>query len=349
MRLLVKFYFILWLTTGCLTPTDLDVELKDNIPTVNGQISTLAGRTYVQLGVTSSQNSRPAPISYATVEVVNDLGERFPLWESAPGTYINEYLVALPGRKYQILVNTFGGDSFTSAMEETPPPPGSVEATYRFALEEYTDGEGAVRSGYFVKVGVNSVFPSSTKFLRWEVEEVFQLSPTDYPDPFGSIPEPCYITRNADPQRIALLNRNEVNLDTLESMLVGSRLIDWTFKERHYLTTYETSLTAASYEYWRRVGQLSGQVGSIFDAPPSEITTNISWADQPERKVYGYFQVASETYSRFFLTPFDLPVTLPRHCEFDPSESYPVYIPYECQDDNCQKLPGSSVFPPPWF
>jgi hypothetical protein len=338
-----------WLSAGCLTPIDLDVDLRDNTPTVNGQISTLPGRTYVQLGVTSLYNSQPEPVSFASVRIVDDQGNVHSLMETAPGRYTNESAVATAGRTYQLLVDTFDGKAYSSEIVSTPPAPGTDASYYQIKQEEYTDKDGAVRNGWFVKSYVNSDLSPESTYLRWEVEEVFKISPTDFPDPFGDVPTPCYISQNADPQRIVLLNRLVAKFDGLKEYLVASRQVDWTFKERHYFTVYQSSLTAEAHDYWQKVAKLGGQVGSIFDAPPAEITGNITWTNRPAIRVYGNFQAVSESYSRFFIVPTDLPFVLPRHCEFDPFLSYSEYIPYECAGDNCQFLPGSSIISPPWF
>jgi hypothetical protein len=343
------FSFLAWLSAGCLTPADLDVDIRDNAPTVNGQISTLPGRTYVQLGVTSLYNSQPDPESFANVRITDDLGIVYPMTETAPGRYTNDLLKAEAGRSYRLMVDTFDEETYISAWVATPPAPGSDSSYYRITQESYTDKDGGVRTGWFVKAYVDSKLSPESTYVRWEVEEVFKIAPTDFPDVFGDVPIPCYISQNADPQRIVLLNRLGVRVDALEGQLVATRPIDWTFKERHYLTVFQSSLTADACDYWQKVAKLAGQVGSIFDAPPAEIKGNITWSNRPGLRVFGYFQVVSESYSRFFLVPSDLPFTLPRHCEYDPFLSHSGYIPYECIEPNCQFLPGSTIIPPPWF
>ena len=114
--------------------------------------------------------------------------------------------------------------------------------------------------------------------------EAFRLSPTDFPDPFGSVPPSCYIVQNADPQRIVLFNGEDLKTTTVENLLVVSRIVDWIFLEKHHFTIYQSALTRDAMEYWRKVNILANQVGSIFDTPPADITGNIKNSGQPGRK-----------------------------------------------------------------
>jgi hypothetical protein len=183
--------------------------------------------------------------------------------------------------------------------------------------------------------------------LKWGVEEVFLLSPTDFPDPFGSIPPPCFVVQNADPQRIVLFDGSEVSVTSINNILVASRLIDWTFLERHYFTTYQSAITKDAYEYWRKVNIVANQVGTIFDTPPASIVGNIVSEENPNEKTLGYFQAVNQTYNRFFVFPSDLPFTLAvTTCDFTGSWNSLEY-PARCID--CTSVRNSSYIRPDWF
>ncbi len=92
--------------------------------------------------------------------------------------------------------------------------------------------------------------------------------------------------------------------------MVVSRLVDWSFYEKHYFTLYQSAMTRDAIEYWRKVDILANQVGSIFDTPPAEINGNIKNLNNQDEKVYGYFQTVNETYHRFTLYKEDLPFPL---------------------------------------
>ena len=86
--------------------------------------------------------------------------------------------------------------------------------------------------------------------------------------------------------------------------------MDYSFHEKHYFTTYQSSITSDAHEYWREVDILANQTGSIFDTPPAEIKGNIFNVKDTEEKVFGYFQAANQTQDRFYLLPYDFPFPL---------------------------------------
>jgi hypothetical protein len=229
-----------------------------------------------------------------------------------------------------------------------PDTAGQVSTHYSFAEEDYVDNEGIISTEYFMKIFADAELPQSAdgSYIQWSINEDFLLSPTDFPDPFGSIPPPCFIAQNADPQRITLLRSNDLNTSTLTDQLVASRIVDWSFFERHYFTTYQSSITRDAYDYWKKINVLATQVGSIFDPPPSRVEGNIYSVANPDQYALGYFQAANQTMHRFFTISQDVPFMIPaRSCTYDnrPTNDYP----HRCLD--CTSIINSSYRRPTWF
>jgi hypothetical protein len=282
------------------------------------------------------------------VTLFDDAGGSYQYYEdpSKAGYYVLPEVEGVPGRSYHIVVTTPEGNVYQSGVEKMPDQVGQLATTYEFVFEDYTDGEGTVSNEPFVKVYANVIVPSTEKpsYLKWNVDEVFRLTPTDFPDPFGSVPPSCYITQNADPQRIVLFDGSEVKASSIDNLLVASRMVDWSFTERHYLTTIQSSLTPEAFDYWRKVNILANQVGSIFDTPPAEISGNMYNVNDPNEAVLGYFQAANQTYDRFFTVPSDLPFFLSMECLYNPQT---LQYPKRCLE--CITVPNSSYVYPEWF
>ena len=238
---------------------------------------------------------------------------------------------------------------YESEPEKIPETAGQVTTRYEIVKEEYTDGEGIVSLENFIKIYSNSLLPLSEEplYFKWNVEETFLLSPTDYPDIAGYVPPSCYIVQNADPQRILLYNGDNLNTSAVNDQLVTRRIIEWTFLEKHYFTTYQTSMTKEAKEYWRKVNVLANQVGSIFDTPPAEITGNLRNINKPDEKVLGYFQAVNQSYDRFFILPDFLPFPLIlTNCTYEMNRSFESY-PRRCLE--CLSVRNSSYNRPDWF
>jgi hypothetical protein len=346
-RLCIRFIWML-LLAGCLSPIDFPAENIGGQLVISGQISPLKEQNIIQLGTTADSKRLPFPVSGALITLFDDAGGSYIYVEnsSKPGFYILPDVEGVPGRTYHIVVTTQEGNVYQSVDEKMPDQAGQVATTYEILFEDFTDGEGTVSNEPFIKVYANAIVPASEgpSYLKWSVDEVFKLTPTDFPDPFGAIPPSCYIDQNADPQRIVLFDGSEVKATSIDNLLVASRIINWTFLERHYFTTTQSSLTPEAYDYWRKVNILANQVGSIFDSPPAEISGNMYNVNNPSEKVLGYFQAANQTYDRFFILPFNLPFFLKSECLYDPNV---FQYPKRCLE--CWTVPNSSFIYPEWF
>jgi hypothetical protein len=316
---------------------------------ISGQVSNIPDQNRIELGTTAGTQRLPEPLSGATVFVYDDAGFTS-LWledPEKPGLYKPEHIAAVPGREYFVEVTIPDGRIYRSRPERMPDLVAEVDVYYKIEDDLFTDREGTVSSQPFVKVYTNNLFPESPAFIRWSVEECYVIRPTDFPDPFGDIPPPCYVLNNADPQRIVLYNGLEQRPGRMDDLLVASRLLDRSFYDRHYFTVYQSSLTREAFDYWRKVDIIANRVGSIFDTPPAMVTGNITNVNNPEEIVLGYFQAVNQTMDRFFILPSDLSIAIPyTDCQYRPGFLLKDYAP-ECLD--CLSLRNSSHTRPDWF
>ncbi len=350
---LIEFLAFLSLVS-CLTPIDLEVNAKGGRLVVSGQISTLPDQSIVELGLTTDTNTLPVPLKGASVKVIDDQGSFYRYFEIKPGTYSLSGYKGIAGHTYYIEVGLPSGQIYKSIPEKMPVPSVLDSVTYEIASEEVVDAEGIAAKKNFYKLYANSSFESTKGFLKWTVDEAFLLSPTDFPDIFGSIPPPCFIVQNSDPQRIALFDESTTSSKSIQRILIASREIDWTFYEKHYFTSIQSSITKESFEYWRKVNILANQVGSIFDSPPAAIVGNIVNSKSSEELVLGYFQAANQTYKRKFFLPNDLPFPLLfDKCDFVGDRSNVTAIPntaaYPPRCIDCTIVRNSSYIRPVWF
>ncbi len=336
---------------SCLTPIDFTVDKTGGRIIISGQISTMNEKNIVEIGRTADLSRFQFPESEATVTLRDQNGSSFSYIEdfSRPGTYVLQNYVGIPGQTYNIEITLFDGRSYESTPEKMPETSSLDSVYYEIVGETITDAEGVFTKENLVKVYANSTLTKpTTTFLKWNVEETFILSPTDFPDPFNVTPPPCYISQNADPQRIVLYDGSSITSKSIKNQLVASRLIDWSFLEKHYLTTYQSSITMESHEYWRKVNILANQVGSIFDSPPAEITGNVINVNNPREKVSGYFQAVNQTYQRFVIHSYELPFPiLNGKCDFVNNDYNSNSYPFRCIE--CTSLRNSSYERPIWF
>jgi len=333
---------------GCLTPLERFAEYKGGEPVISGQVTSVEGATHVLIGRTADRERLPEPVSGANVVLLDDMGEEIPFFEEIPGKYVPANFSGVPGRTYHIRIHFPDGEVYESVPETMPVSIGVDQIKYTIEPQQYTDQDGTISERYFIKIFTSHTLPDlqDPLFIRWHVEEVYAIYPTDFPDPFGNVPPPCFVNQHVDPQNIVLFNGEEVKTTEIPDLEIIKRLIDPSFKERHYFTTYQSYLTREAYEYWRKADVVANQVGSIFDAPPARIKGNMFNVNDDEQEVLGYFQAANQAFERFYILPDDLPYPLGLHCEYRPERSYFDY-PSECLD--CSRARNSSPNRPPWF
>ena len=348
-RYLLQVMMSLFLA-GCISPIDRFTDFSGGQIVISGQVSTIAETNIVYVARTSDFERLPEPLSGARIILFEDgVGiHAFEELGDVQGKYVLQNFTGTPGKSYHITVVHPDGGIYASSPEVMPAFTGTDDISYSIEPQEFVDGEGTVSERHFLNIYTSHTLPVSSEpvFLRWHVEEVYVLSPTDFPDPFGNVPPSCYIDQQVDPQRIKLFSTEGSTATAIPDLLIVSRVIDPTFKERHYFTTYQSSLTREAFQYWQKVDIVANQTGSIFDAPPARVKGNIRNIDNSEQEVHGYFQAVNQVFDRFYLLPDDLPFKLTLHCEFRPERDYYDY-PSECL--NCLSVRNSSYRRPPWF
>jgi hypothetical protein len=335
---------------NCVTPTELETNYVARQIVISGQISTIPERNTVTVGITARSERLPEPLTDAMVVLYDDKGNEFYYEEDSvkAGTYVLPNYSGEPNTGYRLSVMTPDGEVYQSAWEILPSSSGTMKTAFNFSREEIVDREGTILKENFVNVLVNSTFPNTEvpRFVKWSVDEVYLIRPTNFPDPFGYVPPDCFISQNADPQRIVTIDRHSVHAISLEGFLIGSRIADQSFHYKYYFTVYQSAISQEAYNYWNHVSVVANQTGSIFDLPPAAISGNIVNIRRNEEKVFGYFQAVNEQSERFSLISTDLPFVLPPYCDFSYSRPFDSY-PAECLD--CQRLRNSSIVRPAWF
>ncbi len=334
------------LLASCLTPVDIDVESIGGRIVIAGQVSSVAERSKIEIGITSDANRLPEPVSNAIVELYDDLGNVFEYHEvpEEPGQYIL-HDVGMPGRKYHVEV-TLSGKRYRSADEKMPSAVGVDSAYVKLTNEQVRGASGEVSLRWMAHIRASSQLPQTEEplYIKWSPEETFIIVPTDEPDPFALVPPNCYVTQNVDPQNITLFDGSTLKTQKVPDQVLATRLIDQSFHVRHYFTVFQSSISHNAFEYWRKVNIVANQVGSIFDSPPAEVRGNMVNINNEDEVVQGYFQAVNETWQRFFVVREDLPLELPVYCEW---RGWDVNYASECVD--CITARNSSYKVPDWW
>lgn len=339
------------LMVSCLTPVDIDLQGSRDRMIITGQVSTLPDRTFAQVATSAGAGSLPTGTAGAQVTLVDALGNMYPFVEIInqrnPGLYKPLNFTAVPGITYHIRVVTPRGQ-FESQPQRVPLQTGTDDISYEFTEETAIDLDGVPFKNKLINVYTTPSIPNSDDplFVKWTLDEVYMIIPTDFPDPFGYVPPSCYVSQAVNPQRIEMFDGTKFGTDELSRVLIGQRVAGQTFHYRHYFIAYQGSITEDAFDYWTKVKTLVTDVGSVFDSPPSPITGNMISVSKPEEEILGYFQAVNESMKRIFLTRGELPFQLPDYCDYNNLRASDWY-PAECLE--CINVRNSSFERPSWF
>lgn len=193
--------------------------------------------------------------------------------------------------------------------------------------------------GYNVQNGnvnlyVNTHDPrNSTRFYRWDYDETWQFH-AKYESDFVLDPSSNNIVpRNANQEvyhcfgnsfssHIVLMSTEKLAQDvvsqgTLTQMPLSSEKVE----TRYSILVRQYALTQDAFQFYQILQKNTEQLGSIFDAQPSQLTGNIHCVTNPSEPVVGYVTASTVQQKRIFINHTDLP-----------GDVQPIY-PYDCEEE----------------
>ena len=293
---------------------------------VEGVINSGSDSTFIKLSRTVKISNKTAtnPELNAILNVEGDQNTSYPLKELGNGVYACTGLNLNSSRKYRLSITTASNKQYLSDYVPVlnSPPIDSINF----------DIKGTV-SGAGLNIYANTHDASNqVRYYRWEYQETWIIHPA-----FES-----FFKSNGD----TVLNRDLVNdniytcwqNDTSSNIVLASsaKLSQNIIYNNPILSIPSTSeklgdeysilvkqyaLTPEAYSFYTSLKKNTEQLGSIFDAQPSEITGNIHNTTNPNEPVVGYVSVTNAQSKRVFIAHNDLPGNV-----------QPIY-PYDCKED----------------
>ena len=279
---------------------------------INGPDSTIVklSRT-VKLASQTTLN----PEKNAVVVIESDLGASYQLNETKPGSYSIAGLNLDETHKYRLSIKTTNGHQYQSDFVQVLDSPPIDSLSF--------DSNGDLASGPGMKVYVNTHDASNkVRYFRWDYSETWE---------FHSAFQSKYYS-NGD----TVLHRNFVNddiyfcwrSDSSSSIVLGNtaRLSQSVVFQQpvafvtsssekvsveYSILVHQYALTADAYNFYSALKKNTELLGSIFDAQPSELQSNIHCINNPQEPVIGYLSIGATTSKRLFVRVSQLPVWTP--------------------------------------
>jgi hypothetical protein len=248
------------------------------------------------------------PESGATVTVESENSGSFPLTEISPGQYSIAQIPVDATQKYRLHILTAGGKEYVSDYAEVKITPAVDSVSYSLASDA---------ANIFVSTHDSQ---NKTLYYQWQYDETWlYLSPfTSYYTYTDSQIQPRDFNTNQINQcwesdistNIVIGSSAKLSSDVISNLLLTKVPYAGNFKlaHRYSILVKQYALTKDWYDWKEKIKKNTEQLGSIFDAQPSQVAGNIHAVSDPSETVIGYIGCSTETEKRIFIDNSELPV-----------------------------------------
>ena len=325
-RVIFALSLIVWLM-GCKKPYNPPaITGNGSYLVVEGVINSGADSTIIKLSrtVNVSNKTTANPVLNAIVTVENDQNVSFSLTDAGNGNYVSAGLNLDNARTYRLRIKTSDNKQYLSDLVPVKITPPIDSVGYNIINVPDTG----------IQVYANTHDPkNSTRYYRWDFSENWQFS-AKYPSHYiadGSIRQRrfdelitvCY--SNDLSSDIVLGSSAKLRQDLIyQSPVVFIRFTSEKIEDEYAILLHEYALTADAYGFWENLRKNTEQLGSIFDAQPSQLQGNIHCLTNPAEPVVGYVSACTVSSKRIFIYSSDLP-------------SWTAAYPYQCNIDSTRK------------
>jgi hypothetical protein len=318
-----ELVFITVISVGCKKPYNPPaINASASYLVVEGVINAGADSTFIKLSHTVNLSSKVIanPELHALLTIESDQNTSYPLTEAAKGTYVSAGLNLDNSRKYRLRIKTANNEQYLSDFVPVVNAPAIDTVSYSIK----SNGLGLYVSTHDPK--------NSTRYYRWDYQETWV---------FHSNFLSGYVS-NGDTVIERNFNTNEIyqcwGNDTSSTVVIGSSaklatdvisnqpvtFVNSTSEKlgsKYSIIVRQYALTSDAFKFWTNLKTITEQLGSIFDAQPTQINGNIHSVTNPSEPVIGYVSAGSTSSKRIFITNQQLPAwatTLPYpDCKLD--------------------------------
>lgn len=309
----------------CIEPymPELEANNAEDLLVVEGKITDETGPFRIHLTsavpVYDYQNiqSVSRPVSGAEVQIADDKGNVYLLYEQDPGWYETEErdLKGIPGNTYTLMVNTPDEKQYQSTpvlMRESP----EVERVhYQEIKRTHFDGETPYEENW-LNILVDAKAPGKdVTYFKWDFEETWEFEMPTYvlvTHGWDSPPPPTWETIEVDYEK-----KHCWVSESSSSMLIKSTLDDPSNEVRNFILqsigpqhdrlninysilVKQYVISRDFYNYFKMIREANEETGGIYEKTPAQILGNIECCNANEVAL-GYFMASAVKTKRIFI------------------------------------------------
>ena len=312
-----RICLLIWLVVivaGCKKPYNpVILSTSASYLVVEGVVNSGSDSTFIKLSrtVKLSGKTSASPELNAIVIVEGDQKTSYPLQETGRGNYSCAGLNLDNSHKYRLSIKTSNNQQYLSDFVEVvnSPPIDSISH----------DIQGTV-SGPGLNIYANTHDQSNkVHYFRWDYQETWIIHPA-FQSFFKSNGDTvlrrdlvndniytCWL--NDTSSNIVLGSSAKLSRDViLNNPIISIASTSEKLGDEYSINVKQYALTTDAYNFFVNLKKNTEQLGSIFDAQPSEIGGNIHSVSNPLEPVIGYISVGGTSSQRIFIKKGELPV-----------------------------------------
>jgi hypothetical protein len=296
---------------GCKQPYILPASSTDvKILVVEGLINTGADSTIVHLSrtVNLTDTAKSTPELNATIQIESDGNAVYPLLEMGNGYYFAPPLNLNGTAKYRLKIITLNNKVYQSdfVQAKNAPPVDSVNYEVKSnGIEIYSATHDAT---------------NKSRYYRWDFQETWVIH-AEYSSLLKALNHPKdtivykdgadlhYTCWSSDASSTIVLNSSA----KLSEDFIAHNPVAFVpsnsekLKTEYSILVRQYALTKEAFDYFQNLKLNTEQLGSIFDAQPSQLTGNVHSVSNPNEPVLGYVSAGTSTQKRLFIGNSSLP------------------------------------------
>ncbi len=303
----MKYWVLVMFVVGACT--------KKYVANIKGQsVGFLVVEGYINVsGTTTIHMSRSTgldspqyiPELGAQLAIQSDNGVSIQLTEAGNGVYSVDGLNLDPTQQYRLQILTAGKEYLSDLSKANITPP----------IDSVNWTASTTGVSIFVSTHDDQVQPG---YYQWSFDETWQYnagysSDLEYQNqtliarPIQDLIYTCWHSDSST--NIAIANTEKLTSNVIFQYPLTQIPFDNTNKMtvKYSILVKQTSLSKDWYEWVQKIQRNTEQLGSIFDAQPSETGGNIHCTTNPTELVIGFIGATTETEQRIFIRRSQLP------------------------------------------
>ncbi|WP_426669807.1 DUF4249 domain-containing protein [Mucilaginibacter sp. McL0603] len=328
MREFRVFFYVLILTLFCCRKpyNPPATSTSASYLVVDGVINLAVDSTVIKISRTVKLTDKTAtnPVLNATVTIEGEQNGSVPLFDiNGNGHYFNYDIGVSPTQRYRLRIIDGSKQYLSDFVEVKQTPP--IDSI-----------------GYNIQNGIINLYVNAhdatnkTRFYLWNYDENWAFH-SKYGSDFVLEPSTnTIISRPASQQifncfasdvssHIVLNSTEKLSKDIVyQGPITQIPLTSEKVEKRYSMLLRQYALTQDAFNFFQNIQKNTEQLGSIFDAQPSQISGNIHNVNNPSEPVVGYVVATNVQSKRIYISHDDLPGNV-----------LPIY-PYDCKEDTAK-------------